>query len=262
MTYEFDLPAAEASRRKATTTDASSMSGDIGENQIDKAMREASGAASLTERVMRATTASEDYMRSALGGFGSGEAITSGTSVDKAMRDAASEHQRVMDGVLGRSGSLADAVGNLKGLRGIDDGILAGIKGQVGRYDTATLILEQELAKAKRHDPVGFYDEDVFGRSGPPPLPPMPRNPILKTNELLDEVIGGLSDQRAVIEASAEAQKQETKLIAELVDAFVTSQAASDEHARRSQVQAWIGIGVAVASAAIPLILLLADKVF
>lgn len=244
--------AEEAMRLARGATDAftPAMSG-----AIAQAMREQEKFIELAGGYARDLAATDNALCQASGMVNQISKATAGDFSINAVRDAM-EKNAILDGVLEKTGSLADALGNLKTLHGIDDKTLAGIKDNLASYDTASSILEQELAKSKLNDPLGFREIEMFNPPIPE-LPPIPPNPIHDTNRLLDEVIESLVDQRSLIEASAEAQKQETELLGKLVEAFMTSQAASDKAARRSHMQAWIGIGVAIATGIIPVIILL-----
>jgi hypothetical protein len=174
---------------------------------------------------------------------------------DKALMDAVREHHKLKESVYGSVGtSMVDAISSMRGMRGIDDGMLEGIKGQLERRDAVSEILHQEISRAKEAGALGASDEDTFDRLRVPELPPMPRNPIIETNELLSEVGDRLDDQRALIAVSAQAQEQSAQLIAQLVSAFAASQAASDAHARKQLRQAWIGIFIAIATAIFPVV--------
>jgi hypothetical protein len=141
------------------------------------------------------------------------------------------------------TGPLAGVIEGMKGLRGIDDVILSGIKDRLGGYEAANAYLIDELTRGRKPDPFGFDEVDSHRM---PALPPLPANPILETNVLLDRMNEALEDQRGLIEASAETHRRETELLAELVQAFTASQVASDKATRHARMQAWIGIAVAI----------------
>ena len=220
---------------------------------IDKSMRETQSLADLASGRASELSTVDKAMRAASGITDTVSRYAEGGLAAKAIHDALKVQRDPFERALERSGTLADAVRGIRGFRGIDDSMFAGVKTGLDKFETASAALRDELAKSRLDDPVSFADAERHF----PPLPPMPRNPILKTNELLDEMVDRLSEQHALIEASAEAQKRETELLGQLVEAFTKSQAESDRATRRAQMQAWIGIGVAIATGVAPLIILL-----
>jgi len=215
---------------------------------IDKSMRETRSLAALAGGRASELSAVDKALGFASGMTDTVSKCAAGSYADKTMRDILKAQFDPFEA--GRSDALADAV---RGIKGIDDKAFAGVKTGLDKYETAAAALRDQLANGYSHDPLSFAHNELRT----PELPPMPRNPILKTNELLDEMVDRQAEQHALIGASAEAQKRETELLAQLVEAFTTSQAESDRATRRAQMQAWIGIGVAVATGVAPLLIML-----
>ena len=218
---------------------------------IDKALRESQSLADLASGQAKGLSSVDKALRFATGMTDPVSKLAEGSFATKAMRDAMEARRGPFDSIMSRNDPFAEAVRGIKVFPGVDDSLFAGVKTSLDKYETASAALRDEIAKGQLRDPLKFASDEPRM----PSLPPMPRNPVLKTNELLDEMIEGQADQRALIEATAEAQKQETELLGKLVEAFMTSQTASDKAARRSHMQAWIGIAVAILTAVVTVIL-------
>ncbi len=152
---------------------------------------------------------------------------------------------------VGRS-PLSKSVNDLLGARGMDAERLADLKATLGGYESATAALNDRLAK-------GLPDREMDKLLTPsfelPAMPELPPNPIYETNALLKNMVEEIVDQRDIVKVTATAQQRETELLSQLIEAFTASQVASDRAARRSHIQAWIGIGIAIITPLIAVLL-------
>ena len=93
-------------------------------------------------------------------------------------------NRSLMDEALGISGTLAKTLDELKGLHGFDSKTIAGLSDSFGDLASASTSLDDLLSKQERNPILDIIDrEHVL-----PSLPLIPENPILRTNELLEDM--------------------------------------------------------------------------
>ena len=249
----FNLSAAEAATRLATGSfDTVSLAANS--SLADKVLRAAAGYSDMARQTAKGGTIAEAMRQAAKGGTideamrqaaGLGASLAGGaTSVDNmlASKGLLGQNRDLFDIAVGKASALGRTIDAVAGFRGVSATAVDALRDRLSKFEIANENLGKQLSTSQMRGLLG-QDEANFRT---PEFPRIEPNPIHKTNQLLDEVIGELGDQRALIEATAEAQKRETELLGKLVEAFTESQIASERSARRSHLQAWIGIGLTV----------------
>lgn len=231
MDGEFGLSAAEELRRQISGV-------------LDP-FSATTGGGSAVERAMKEMRKNQALLSGDLTGLSSTE-----RSIARAHADATRKFNDLVTG--SDRSSFATAAEGIGKWPNLDSEVKSGIRKHLSGYESAAEKLNHELNRSYSSDVLSGPAIKVYE---PIPLPAMPENPLHKTNRLLDTMVVELSEQRTLIEATAVAQKKETELVGKLVEAFVANQAASEKATKRSHMQAWIGIAIAIIAPLLALLL-------
>ncbi len=209
---------------------------------IEEARRATALSSSLEESGLNGAAARamrEIGMASASASLRADKGLSTG-AYDKALRDTSAtlvSHER--------ASSLQSLASHLNDLPGMKGGTFAKLSDNFAKYEAASN-LRDKLAANPFSDMSRLKSDillDPISRASEiPALPPIPPNPTLETNKLLGRLVTTMTDQEAVVEATAEAQKRETELLGSLIETIAASAVSAEKAERRGLILAIVSI--------------------